>query len=127
MPSRLAVRMIRRATSPRLAMSSDSIMEVFLSAEAYGSGASAAGQGVERRVPQQRGPAATVDLAAQERGGVHQAERRVRQHPGLGRIELGAQRTQHADPLLHVEALQAADLPARLLGEAVELVQVQGD
>ena len=69
-----------------------------------------------------------VDLAAQERGGVHQAERGVGQHPGLGGASSSGRRpVSTVDPLFDVEALQPADLPARLLRQPVELVQVQRD
>ena len=43
------------------------------------------------------------------------------------RVQFGAQRGEHRHPLLDVEALQPPDLPARLLGQPVQFVQVQGD
>src|SRR5919107_4077176 len=126
MPRRLAVRMIRRAISPRLAMSNESIMGTFLlpvlsvlSAGAF----QRAGGGLAK----QGGAAPAIDLTTEERRGVHQAESRVGEHPRLSSIELGAQGRQHADPLLHVETLEAADLAARLLRQPVELVQVERD
>src|SRR3569623_2888695 len=115
-PRRRAVRMIRRAISPRLAMSSESIMGTFLLP---------ALEGVSGGLAQQVGPAPAVDLATQERGGVHQAERRVGQHPRLSSIELRAQGRQYTDPLLDVQPLQPADLPFRLLRQAIQLMQVQ--
>src|SRR5688572_5992673 len=105
-PRRLVVRMIRRAISPRLAMSSESIMGTFLLS---------AFESERRGIPQQRGAAPAVHLTAEERRRVHQTERGMREHPRLGGFQTRAQRGEHAHPLLHVQALQAADLPARLL------------
>src|SRR4051812_3930737 len=78
-------------------------------------GASVPGQRREGRGAQQRRPAGPFDLAPEERRRVHQAERRMRQNPGLGRLELRPQAPQDTDPLLDVEALEAADLAARFL------------
>src|SRR5919112_6142381 len=125
MPRRLAVRMIRRAISPRLAMSRESIMEAFLLPVL--SRRSAAFQRAGGGLAKQGGAAPAIDLTTEERRGVHQAERCVGEHPRLCSIELGTQGRQHAHPLLHVETLEAADLAARLLRQPVELVQVERD
>ncbi len=76
---------------------------------------------------EQIGTTVPIHLAAQERGGVHQAEGGVGQHPGLLSRTVPPATPQHPDPLLDVEPLQPADLAAWLIRQPVQLMQVQRD
>src|SRR5688500_17457333 len=102
-PSRRAVRMIRRAISPRLATSSEPIMPVgLLWITLWTQADRAVDNSVDKAVEsalkcgkcrraEQLGSARPVHLAAEERGRVHQAEGGVREHPRLTGVEIGAQ------------------------------------
>src|SRR5689334_6768695 len=124
--------MIRRAISPRFATSSDSIMPTLLWITCVrlwktGSAGGYFGQRRERGRPEQGRPPSLVNLATHEGRRVHQAEGAVDEHPRLVGVELGPQRRQRGDPLLHVQPLKAPNLSPWLLGDPVELMQLQRD
>src|SRR5438045_871788 len=96
MPSRRAVRVTRRAISPRLATSSEPIirrvllwitlwMWAGLPVDNPVESALKCGKG---RGAEKRGAALPVDLSAEERRRVHEAEGGVREHPRLPVVEI---------------------------------------
>src|SRR5690606_24233007 len=81
----------------------------------------------ERHVAQHRSRARGGRRARAVRGGVQQAEDRVRAHPGLLLRQLGQQTAQHGHPHLDVLALGAANLPSGLRWQVVQVAVLDAD